>query len=137
MWTDRLEANLKPTDSIIEVTKVHEVRDQTPHVIYAILLEEQMYLRLSPTMYHVLNEHQEVRVQMNQPQRYHQRNQDLPATASHRIWSWDSSRLVELPKSTYNKSNLIIDVSSRYVTGLMLADRESGGLCKCLVHETC
>jgi transposase InsO family protein len=137
LWNDRLEANLKPTDCIIEVTKVPEVRDQTHQVVYVILLEEPMYLWFSWTKYHVINEHQKIRLQRNQLQRYHQLNQDLSATGSNRIWSWDSSRLVELPKSTYYESNVIVDVFSRAVTGLMLADRESGRLGKCLVHETC
>jgi hypothetical protein len=67
--TDRPEVNLEPSDFIIDVTRVSEVRDQTPHVVYAILPEVQMDFWFWRTMYQIFNERQNLRVQRNQLQR--------------------------------------------------------------------
>jgi putative transposase len=59
------------------------------------------------------------------------------ATAPNQLWSWDITKLQGTTKGTYYQLYVIIDVFSRYVTGWLLADRESATLAKRLVRETC
>jgi len=59
------------------------------------------------------------------------------ATAPNQLWSWDITKLQGATKGTCYQLYVIIDVFSRYVTGWLLADRESTTLAKRLVRETC
>ncbi len=110
----------------------------------ALIKEEQSVVREtlnSPrfaewTMYRILNEHQEVRERCNQLRHPNHPKPELVATAPNQLWSWDITRLLGPTKGTYYQLYVIIDVFSRYVSGWLLADRESANLAKRLVRET-
>ena len=59
------------------------------------------------------------------------------ATAPNRLWSWDITKLLGPAKWTYFYLYVILDVFSRYVTGWMVAYRESAELAKRLIEESC
>jgi putative transposase len=111
--------------------------DQTPRAVYATLLDEQKYLCSWRTMYRILEKHQEVRERRNQLRHPDHPKPQLVATAPNQLWSWDITKLQGPTKGTYYQLYVIIDVFSRYVTGWLLADRESTTLAKRLVRETC
>jgi len=61
---------------------------------------------------------------------------ELSATAPNQLWSWDISKLLGPAKWTFYLY-VILDVFSRYVTGWMVAYRESAELAKLLIEESC
>ena len=62
---------------------------------------------------------------------------ELMATASNQLWSWDITKLLGPAKWTYFYLYVLLDVFSRYVTGWMVAYRESAELAKRLIEESC
>ncbi len=62
---------------------------------------------------------------------------ELLATAPNQVWSWDITKLHGPAKWTYYYLYVIIDIHSRYVTGWMLAPRESAVLAEKLIAGTC
>ena len=52
----------------------------------------------------------------------------LVATAPNQLWSWDITRLMGPSKGGYSHLYVIIDFYSRFITGWMIADRESTDL---------
>jgi putative transposase len=61
---------------------------------------------------------------------------ELLATALNQLWSWDITKLLGPAKWTYFYLYMILDVFSRYVTGWMVAHRESAELAKRLIEES-
>ena len=57
--------------------------------------------------------------------------------APNEAWSWDITRLLGPEKWRYFYLYVILDIYSRYVTGWMVAERETAGLAGHLVGETC
>ena len=53
------------------------------------------------------------------------------------MWSWDITKLAGPAKWTYYYLYVILDIYSRYVTGWMVAGRESAGLAEVLIRQTC
>ena len=53
------------------------------------------------------------------------------------LWSWDITKLLGPVKWTYFYLYVLLDVFSRYVTGWMVAMRESAELAKGLIEESC
>jgi putative transposase len=112
-------------------------RDQAPREVYATLLDEGRYLCSWRTMYRILEQNQEVRERRDQLRHPNYAKPELAATAPNQLWSWDITKLLGPTKWTYYYLYVIIDVFSRYVTGWLLADRESAALAEQLVRETC
>ena len=52
------------------------------------------------------------------------------------VWSWDITKLLGPMKWTYFHLYMILDIFSRYVTGWMVAPRESAALAQRLSAET-
>ena len=59
------------------------------------------------------------------------------AEAPNQVWSWDITKLRGPVKWTYFYLYVILDIFSRYVTGWMLARRESAELARRLISESC
>ena len=53
------------------------------------------------------------------------------------MWSWDITRLLGPEKWQYFYLYVILDIYSRYVTGWMVAERETAGLAGRLIEESC
>ena len=58
------------------------------------------------------------------------------AEAPNQVWSWDITKLRD-GQGTYFYLYVILDIFSRYVTGWMLARRESAELARRLISESC
>ena len=61
---------------------------------------------------------------------------ELLASAPNQLWSWDITKLRGPVKWNYFQLYVIIDVFSRYVTGWMVAERESAELAKTFIEES-
>jgi putative transposase len=118
---------------------LHEERfqDRSPAAVYATLLDEGQYHCSIRTMYRLLQERGESRERRDQLTHPPYKKPELLATASNQLWSWDITKLLGPVKWTYFYLYVILDVFSRYVTGWMVAMRESAELAKRLIEESC
>src|SRR5260370_30359407 len=130
---------LRPAEREAVLARVHEERFQnrSPAAVYATLLDEGEYYCSIRTMYRLLDEHGEVRERRDQLTHPPYQKPELMATASNQLWSWDITKLLDPAKWTYFYFYVILDVFSRYVTGWMVAYRESAELAKRLIEESC
>ena len=111
--------------------------DRAPAQVYATLLDEGTFLCSIPTMYRILRENRLVRDRRNQRRHPSYCKPELLATGPNQVWSWDITKLLGPVKWTDFHLYVILDIFSRYVTGWMVAPRESAALAQRLIAETC
>ena len=130
---------LRPVERETVLACLHEKRfqDRSPAAVYATMLDEGQYLCSIRTMYRLLEQRGESRERRDQLTHPPYQNPELLATAPNQLWSWDITKLLGPVKWTYFYLYVILDVFSRYVTGWMVAMRESAELAKRLIEETC
>jgi putative transposase len=88
-------------------------------------------------MYRLLEQKGESRERRDQLTHPPYKKPELLATAPNQLFSWDITKLLGPAKWTYFYLYVILDVFSRYVTGWMVAMRESAELAKRLIQESC
>jgi putative transposase len=110
--------------------------DQAPATVYATLLDEGRYLCSVPTMYRLLRAEGEVHERRRQATHPATIKPELVAFGPNQVWSWDITKLLGPAKWTYYSLYVVLDIFSRYVTGWLLADRESAELAERLLGET-
>src|SRR5712672_1039140 len=130
---------LRPAEREMVLAQLHGERfqDRSPAAVYATLLDEGQYLCSIRTMYRVLEQKGESRERRDQLPHPPYKKPELLATAPKQLWSWDITKLLGPAKWTYFYLYVILDVFSRYVTGWMVAMRESAELAKRLIEESC
>ena len=124
-------------NQILDVLHCERFIDLAPAAIYAILLDEGVYLCSISTMYRILAEENEVRERRNQLRHPKYEKPELLATAPNQVWSWDITKLKGPQKWTYYYLYVILDIFSRYAVGWMVAQKESAELAKHLLSESC
>ncbi len=131
--------SLHPAEREAVLARLHEQRfqDRSPAAVYATLLDEGEYHCSIRTMYRLLDEQGEVRERRDQLTHPPYQKPELLATAPNQLWSWDITKLLGPAKWTYFYLYVLLDVFSRYVTGWMVAYRESAELAKRLIEESC
>ena len=105
-------------ETILAFLHQERFQDRSPAAVYATLLDEGHSHCSIRTMYRLLaaqGESREPRDQLTHPP---YRKPELLATAPKQLWSWDITKLLGPAKWTYFYLYLILDVFSRYVTGL-------------------
>lgn len=122
---------------VLDTLNSPEFMDKAPLEIYASLLDRGLYLCSVSTMYRILRENNQVKERRNQLRHPNYQKPELMATGANQVWSWDITKLLGPVKWTYYYLYVIIDIYSRYVTGWMIAHRESAELAKRLIRETC
>jgi len=122
---------------VLQVLHAEPFADKAPAQVYASLLDKDIYLCSTRTMYRVLDAAGEVRERRDQLQRPNYKKPELLATASNQVWSWDISKLLGPAKWTYFYLYVILDIFSRYVVGWTVAEGESATLAKRLIADSC
>ncbi len=130
---------LQPAERETVLAHLHAERfqDRSPAAVYATLLDEGEYHCSIRTMYRLLEQRGESRERRDQLLHPPYQKPELMATAANQLWSWDISKLLGPAKWTYFYLYVILDVFSRYVTGWMVAYRESAVLAQRLIGESC
>ena len=130
---------LRPAEREAVLARLHEERfqDRSPAAVYATLLDEGEYLCSIRSMYRLLAQRGESCERRDQLVHPRYQKPELLATAANQLWSWDITKLLGPVKWTYFYLYVILDVFSRYVTGWMVAMRESAELAKRLIEESC
>jgi len=124
-------------ESVLVCLHQERFQDRSPAAVYATLLDEGEYLCSIRSMYRLLKKRGESRERRDQLTHPPYKKPELLATASNQLWSWDITKLRGPVKWTYFYLYVILDVFSRYVTGWMVAMRESAELAKRLIEESC
>ena len=124
-------------ESVLVCLHQERFQDRSPAAVYATLLDEGEYLCSIRSMYRLLKKRGESRERRDQLTHPPYKKPELLATASNQLWSWDITKLRGPVKWTYFYRYVILDVFSRYVTGWMVAMRESAELAKRLIEESC
>ena len=135
----RARAGARSPGTNAGIRSVHSERfvDKAPAHVWATLLDEGTYYCSVRTMYRILAAHGEVRERRNQRRHPVYDKPELLAEAPNQVWSWDITKLRGPVKWTYYYLYVILDIFSRYVTGWMLARRESAQLARRLIRESC
>jgi putative transposase len=123
--------------AILDVLHSDRFADLAVAEVWATLLDEGTYLGSQSTYYRVLREAGETRERRRQATHPAAVKPELIAEAPNAVWSWDITKLPGPAKWTYYYLYVIIDIFSRYVTGWMVATRESAALAERLIAETC
>lgn len=121
---------------ILAVLHEERFQDWAPAAIQATLLDEGNYLCSTRTMYRILEQEGETRERRDQAIHPVYQKPELLATAPNQLWSWDITKLRGPAKWNYFQLYVMIDVFSRYVTGWMVAERESAELAKHFIEDT-
>lgn len=124
-------------EQVRQVLNSERFVDQSPRQVYATLLDEDVYLCHWRTMYHILEEHQEVNERRNQRRHPPAPKPQLEATGPRQLWSWDITKLKGPAKKQLFYLYVILDVYSRFVVGWLLAETESAALAEQLISTTC
>jgi putative transposase len=130
---------LKDEEKSIVLAYLHEERfqDCSPAQVYASLLDHGQYHCSIRTMYRLLDAQGENRERRDQLIHPLYRKPELLATGPNQLWSWDITKLRGPVKWSFYYLYVILDVFSRYVTGWMIAYRETAGLAKQLIEHSC
>jgi putative transposase len=124
-------------ETILACLHHERFQDRSPAAVYATLLDEGQYHCSIRTMYRLLAAQGESRERRDHLTHPPYRKPELLATAPNQLWSWDITKLLGPAKWTYFYLYVILDVFSRYVTGWMVAMRESAELAKRLIQDSC
>jgi len=128
--------SVEEKENVLTILHCERFIDKAPYEVYATLLDEGKYHCSIRTMYRILNENKEVRERRNQLAHPPYHKPELLATEPNQLWSWDITRLLGPVKWSYFYLYVILDIFSRYVTGWMVATRESAILARRLIKET-
>ena len=121
---------------ILAVLHEERFQDWAPAAVQATLLDEETYLCSTRTMYRILAQEGETRERRDQAIHPVYQKPELLAIAPNQLWSWDITKLRGPVKWNYFQLYVIIDVFSRYVTGWMVAERESAELAKLFIEDS-
>jgi putative transposase len=123
--------------AILGVLHSNRFAGTSPAEVWATLLDEGVYLGSQSTFCRLLRAAGEMRERRAQAAHPAKAKPELVASAPNQVWSWDITKLRGPAKWTYYYLYVIIDIFSRYVTGWMVASRESAGLAEVLIRQTC
>ena len=122
--------------TVLETLHAERFIDASPAATYATLLDEGTYLASERTMYRILAGANEVRERRDQRRHPVYARPELLATGPNELWSWDITKLRGPARWTYYQLYVLLDVYSRYVTGWMVATRESAILAQRLIADS-
>ena len=130
---------LAPVERERVLATLHDDRfiDLAPAQVYAMLLDEGVYLCAERTMHRILGAHHALRERRAQRRHPVYTAPELLATGPNQLWSWDITKLKGPTTWSWYHLYVILDVFSRYVVGWMVAPHESAVLAEKLISTSC
>lgn len=122
--------------AILDVLHSDRFADLAPGEVWAILLDEGVYLGSQSTFYRLLRAASGTRERRRQATHPAAVKPELAATGPNQVYSWDITKLHGPAKWTYYYLYVILDIYSRYVVGWMAATGESAQLAEVLIRQT-
>jgi putative transposase len=120
-------------DALMELLRSERFRDLAPAQVWAMLLDEDVYLASISTMYRLLRAHGELRERRSQAAHPARLRPELIATRPNMCWSWDITKLRGPDKGVWFDLYVIIDIFSRYVVDWTVAPVESAELAEAFI----
>jgi putative transposase len=120
-------------DALLELLRSERFRDLAPAQVWAMLLDDDVYLASISTMYRVLRGNGEVRERRSQATHPTRSRPELMASGPNMCWSWDITKLRGPDKGVWFDLYVIIDIFSRYVVDWMVAPGESAELAEAFI----
>lgn len=120
-------------DALMELLRSERFRDLAPAQVWAMLLDEDVYLASISTMYRLLRAHGELRERRAQAAHPSRVRPELMATAPNQCWSWDITKLRGPDRGVWFDLYVIIDIFSRYVVDWTVAPAESAELAEAFI----
>ena len=99
--------------ALLAVLDSERFADKSPAQVWAILLDEGLYLASVRTMYRVLTLAEQVRERRAQAQHPPRVRPELVADGPDQVWTWDITKLKGPWRGTYFDLYLMIDIFSR------------------------
>lgn len=124
-------------EAVLDVLHAPGYVDISPHTVYAMLLDEGIYLASVSTFYRVLRETSGTRPRRDERVHPAYARPELLAVGPREVWSWDITKIKGPAKSAHFHLYVILDIFSRYVVGWMIAPFESAELAEALIGTTC
>ncbi|HEX2290805.1 MAG TPA: hypothetical protein VHH53_11580 [Pseudonocardiaceae bacterium] len=98
---------------LLRVLNSDRFADRSPTQIWAILLDEGMYLASVSTMYRLLRHHDQTRERRAQATHPAKKKPELLATGPDQVWSWDITKLTGPARGVSYDLYVILDIFSR------------------------
>jgi putative transposase len=122
--------------AILDTLHCDRFADTSPAEVWAILLDEGIYLGSQSTFCRLLRQAGETRERRAQATHPAKVKPELVASGPNCVWSWDITKLHGPAKWSYYYLYVILDIYSRYAVGWMVATRESAALAGKLIAAT-
>ena len=122
-------------DELLAVLDSPRFADKAPRQVWAILIDEGIYLASVSTMYRLLREAGQVRERRAQAAHPARRKPELIATGPNEVWSWDITKLAGPWRGVYYHLYVMIDIFSRCAVHFEVHATELGELAKDFMTE--
>jgi putative transposase len=110
-------------------------QDKAPRQVWALLIDEGVYLASISTMYRLLREAGQVRERRAQAAHPARKKPELIATGPNEVWSWDITKRAGPWRGVYYHLYVMIDIFSRCAVHFEVHATELGELAKDFMSE--
>ena len=121
-------------DRVLAILRGPRFADLAVAQVWAMLLDEGVYLCSQATMHRLLREAGENRDRRRQRTHPAKVKPHLVANATCQVWSWDITKLPGPARGVYFDAYVIIDIFSRYIVGWRVEDCEDSDLAAALIE---
>ena len=122
-------------EELLAVLDSPRFADKAPRQVWAILIDEGVYLASVATMYRLLREAGQVRERRAQAAHPARTKPELMATGPNQVWSWDITKLAGPWRGVYYHLYVMIDIFSRCAVHFEVYATELGELAKDFMTE--
>ena len=122
-------------DALLAVLDSERFADKSPAQVYAILLDDGIYLASIRTMYRVMTLADQVRERRAQAAHPPRVRPELVADGPDQVWTWDITKLKGPWRGTYFDLYVMLDIFSRKVIRWEVHYGESGDLAKAFMQH--
>ena len=122
-------------DELLAVLDSPRFADKAPRQVWALLIDEGIYLGSVSTMYRLLREAGQVRERRAQAAHPARTKPELIATGPNQVWSWDITKLAGPRRGVYYHLYVMIDIFSRCAVHFEVHATELGELAKDFMAE--
>lgn len=117
-------------EQVLRVLDSPRFADKSPGQVWAILLDEGVYLCSLSSMYRLLRERGQTGERRAQATHPAKKKPELQAHGPNQVWSWDITKLRGPARGTYYLLYVILDIFSRKVVHWEIWPTETGTLAK-------
>jgi len=120
---------------ILEVANSPEYCNQPPSQIVPNLADKEIYIGSESSFYRVLKKEDMLQHRSAVHPKKHRKPDELSATESNKLWSWDITYLLSNIRGKYFYLYLFLDVFSRKIVGFDVYESESAENAACVISK--